>query len=81
MIWFYTVQFISTIYNTIVDFLGVPIITTLPFGVDAFLLDKVGWINQLGYIFPILDAPWDGFKWFFQGVLVFIGLIVFRILP
>jgi hypothetical protein len=81
MIWYYLVQFILYIYTSVLDFLHVEKIAILPFGTDAFFLNIVGNINALGELLPVLQEPWFAMKWFVHVVLLFIGLIIFRILP
>jgi len=57
MIFYYFVLFFTSVLN--LAFAWVPTVTELPFGIDGFFLDAIGYVESFIHIFWPLQPVWN----------------------
>lgn len=76
MITYVVLQVPILIFGFLISFL--PTITELPFGIDSYLSDGIGYLNYLELIFPPIASFMAAFLWVVSFKL---GLKVFAMIP
>jgi len=77
MIWYYIVYFWGNVLNSMFSFL--PVVDTLPLGMDSVLSTAVGYFRGLMSIFPPLEVVFTAFLIYVSFRVSLILLNVFKI--
>lgn len=62
----------------VVVFGWLPVVTSLPFGIDSFIVTGVGYVNFISTIFPPLGILYTAFLWVIGWKIT---LLVIRMIP
>lgn len=74
MIWYFLSLFIISIVGGLFDLLHIPIVTTLPWGIDENLVSAVGYFHAFG------EVLWWMEDFFIYGMIYFGFLATMKIL-
>lgn len=78
MIWYYLLLFFGNLLAAVFSFL--PVVETLPLGMDDALSNAMGYFGSFKSLFPPLAIVFTAFMWYLTFRITLVVLKLFRII-
>jgi len=79
MIWYYIILFVGSLLTAVIGAFHVPLVTTLPFGMDTALSSAIGYFNFIAQSVPPIGIIFNCTLVFLSFKVLIFALKQFRI--
>jgi len=78
MIWYYVLMFFGSVLTAVFSFL--PVVDTLPLGMDEALSDMIGYLNAVKDLVPWIGFMFSVAMWYLSFKLTLLTLRLMRVI-